>query len=861
MRMQFSRPLQTGPMPIAPSAVSISGAAAPAMGETNTSMPATSLGTVDASALFAQLLGVSLASIDEVAQVSASESAPLSTAAQTTSLAAPQTTVVQNGGVAASQAATPASTQPETIATALPGAGKFTPQPSFLIAGTLAKFLEAVPRGPRSGATGLAGPNPPSIKTEETTADSVETLMDSESSPDSANSAATRAQLFPSPSTSHTASVAKTPIPAIAAWPSPTLAASPDSKTIFSSKRNHTTPKLPVSPARQTSSTPSFAPNVLFASPVPSPSSSDATIPSIFAVNVAAVPASPSVGPSAAAISSGGNESATASVQTVLRSDTPSSAGTALSTNLPANSSAETAPLATSTDVVGAAASDADLEAASEPTSADATTLAASSYSSLTDRSLTLQFIAGAEGPSSPAPLKGRPGLAAGSTAPAKATLESQLDTQLGRVPTNSKDDSQPVLRAALSSQPTNSPSLPPHAAQTNTQAVAQAANGAPASPLNLLQSHVATPPESTSAISATAPQAQDPLKVTHFAAVGADAVTAHATVPQQAGPSVTLRIDSVRPSAPTPTTPANADSNGSGSGDSMSANDDTAHEFPPISTNDVSASQSASADAASGTNSFGTQSTAASSISPIDPQTQPNPRIAHADVLASAQPTTFPSSTIDGSEPAQIVPGVASGSRVDANAAEVSSAASHAGTAETPLATVVRADRASEAVDSSPLLRAWNGGDNAQTHLVQSAQVGGNLRESQVNIALQADTLGNVEVHARVTGDVVGASIGVDRHDTHAMISGALPALHEALTERQLRVSEVSVFQNSHQQANGALGDGRTSQQRDLGQQRSAANPWTAEQTESAPEIATLADGSVSSSFFDSNGRLSVRA
>lgn len=359
----------------------------------------------------------------------------------------------------------------------------------------------------------------------------------------------------------------------------------------------------------------------------------------------------------------------------------------------------------------------------------------------------------------------------------------------------------------------------------------------------------------STSVVNGKSSQVQDPLKVAR-SVTAADSVGAHAIAPQQATLSVAPRTEFARAAAPVQPAPANSDAGGGNSG-SADSSDDAPESPSPMIANDSTGPQNSETGSAPA---FDVQSMTASSIDAIDPQAQPNPQSLHVSTPASAQPESS-TVTADSSVTTQIATLPTSAARVDLNAPESTSATAHAGTSETPLATTVRADRASDAVDSSPLLRAWNGGDNAQTHLVQSAQVAGNLRESQVNFALQADTLGNVEVHARVTGDVVGASIGVDRHDAHTIISSTLPTLHEALSERQLRVSEVSVFQNSQQQASSAPGDGRTSQQRDPGQQRAAANPWAAEQATPVPDVAGFAESSVSSSSFDSNGRLSVRA
>jgi Flagellar hook-length control protein FliK len=228
----------------------------------------------------------------------------------------------------------------------------------------------------------------------------------------------------------------------------------------------------------------------------------------------------------------------------------------------------------------------------------------------------------------------------------------------------------------------------------------------------------------------------------------------------------------------------------------------------------------------------------------------------------ASSEPLASTLNPSDSSNLAQAVSAAVSAPRVDA------STSAAAGTLATPASapsdaatrTAGLARNPAETVELSRGLQAWNGGDNAQTRLVQSANLGGNLRSSEMNIALQSGALGPVELRTRVTGDVVGASIGVERHDAHAAIVGDLPALHQALHDRQLRVGDLSVYQGSLH-SGGATGDGRPSQHRETTSQRPATAGWTSEQTATPPEIAAFSDSHDSGTLFDSNGRLSVQA
>ena len=228
----------------------------------------------------------------------------------------------------------------------------------------------------------------------------------------------------------------------------------------------------------------------------------------------------------------------------------------------------------------------------------------------------------------------------------------------------------------------------------------------------------------------------------------------------------------------------------------------------------------------------------------------------------ANSEPLVSTFGSGDSSNVAQAVSAAVSAPRTDATASAAADALATPASAPSDATTrmAILARDPAETVELSSGLQAWNGGDNAQTRLVQSANLGGNLRSSEMNIALQSGTLGPVELRTRVTGDVVGASIGVERHDAHAVIAGDLPALHQALHDRQLRVGDLSVYQGSLH-SGGATGDGRPSQHRETTSQRPATAGWTSEQTATPPEIAAFSESHDSGTLFDSNGRLSVQA
>ena len=101
---------------------------------------------------------------------------------------------------------------------------------------------------------------------------------------------------------------------------------------------------------------------------------------------------------------------------------------------------------------------------------------------------------------------------------------------------------------------------------------------------------------------------------------------------------------------------------------------------------------------------------------------------------------------------------------------------------------------RSEDGPELSAGLQAWNGGNNASSAAVPSGHLAGTAAASEMNVALRAEGLGAVQLHARVTGDQVGAAITVERHEAHAALAGDLPALHQALSDRQLRLETLSL-------------------------------------------------------------------
>jgi len=80
---------------------------------------------------------------------------------------------------------------------------------------------------------------------------------------------------------------------------------------------------------------------------------------------------------------------------------------------------------------------------------------------------------------------------------------------------------------------------------------------------------------------------------------------------------------------------------------------------------------------------------------------------------------------------------------------------------------------------------------------------------QTEIRIEMQAGSLGVVELRAHVSGDQVGASIAVEHHDAQLLLTNDLPALHTALTEKNLRVNTLSVSQGMAASTGGGQNGG----------------------------------------------------
>jgi hypothetical protein len=144
------------------------------------------------------------------------------------------------------------------------------------------------------------------------------------------------------------------------------------------------------------------------------------------------------------------------------------------------------------------------------------------------------------------------------------------------------------------------------------------------------------------------------------------------------------------------------------------------------------------------------------------------------------------------------------------------------------------------------------------ETPVVNAAQLAGGNGHSEMHIAMQADTLGPVELHARVTGEQVGATIMVEKKEAHAALAVELPSLQQALSDMHLRVEHVVLSQGA---PHFMAGDTASSDAGQPQQQRvSVPSPYRKDRNEEGMNAVATALAE-SAGIFDTQGRLSVLA
>jgi len=123
------------------------------------------------------------------------------------------------------------------------------------------------------------------------------------------------------------------------------------------------------------------------------------------------------------------------------------------------------------------------------------------------------------------------------------------------------------------------------------------------------------------------------------------------------------------------------------------------------------------------------------------------------------------------------------------------------------------------------------------------------------MRISFDTDKLGSIELRARLSGDQLGAAIVVEKREAHAALAMELPSLQQALSDKQLRVDQVSLLHGTFSATTGDAGESARQDQ-----------PHATRGSLGSPPIensspAKLLAGGGQSGIFDSQGHLSVHA
>ncbi len=151
--------------------------------------------------------------------------------------------------------------------------------------------------------------------------------------------------------------------------------------------------------------------------------------------------------------------------------------------------------------------------------------------------------------------------------------------------------------------------------------------------------------------------------------------------------------------------------------------------------------------------------------------------------------------------------------------------------------------------------LPSQEGAGVAASHFVNNAKLVEAAGHSEMRIAMETDKLGAVELRAHMVGDEVGAAITVEKRDAHAILAVELPALQQALSDKQFRIEQVTLLHGSFSSTTGDASGSMKQDQR--GGPHATSRPWLAD----TGRISSAFGAGEQSGIFDSRGRLSVHA
>ena len=152
--------------------------------------------------------------------------------------------------------------------------------------------------------------------------------------------------------------------------------------------------------------------------------------------------------------------------------------------------------------------------------------------------------------------------------------------------------------------------------------------------------------------------------------------------------------------------------------------------------------------------------------------------------------------------------------------------------------------------------LSAWQNYDGGAGKIVRSASLSDSANGAEMHVELRTGALGPLELHAAVHEGSVGAEIHVQGQEAHTLLVAGLPSLERALGERNLRVENISIYQD--QTGGGASGGGKQDP-------RSGSSPTPQRQVlpwDSPPQRSDSASGaSEDEELANTTAGLSVRA
>jgi flagellar hook-length control protein FliK len=111
-----------------------------------------------------------------------------------------------------------------------------------------------------------------------------------------------------------------------------------------------------------------------------------------------------------------------------------------------------------------------------------------------------------------------------------------------------------------------------------------------------------------------------------------------------------------------------------------------------------------------------------------------------------------------------------------------------------------------SSAAQQATTLSAWQNYDGGAGKIVRSASLTESTGGAEMHVELRSGPMGPIEVHTVVHDGSVGAEIHVQGQEAHTLLAAGLPSLERALTDRNLRVENIAVYQDH---TGGGMGGG----------------------------------------------------